>query len=176
MQGNTECLSPCLLPLGFTMDIWFEWLLLGNDPTKGTLTTWQLQCSTYFPMSFHWCLKVWKLELEQRNHVYSLGMKNRQSDSAKIKSWCHLSPIPYLFPFLSLCSERSPLRNPTANSSLQNPSKMQEIRHFWQQPSWANLFMNQPWSRIIVAAEYYLRAKQLTASRGESSSVVGTSD
>lgn len=118
MQGNTECLSPCLLPLGFTTVIWFE--LLGHDPTKWTLTTWQLQCSTYFLMSFHWCLKVWKLELEQRNHVYSLGMKNRQSDSAKIKSWCHLSPISYLFPFLSLCSERSPLRNPTANSSLQN--------------------------------------------------------
>ena len=111
------------MPLGFTMVIWFE-LLLGNDPTKGTLTTWQLQCSTYFPMSFHWCLKVWHLEkvpndsiksqyklLEAKKSCLLIGHENRQSDSAKNKSWCRLSHI-FFHSFRSV-SERSPLRNPT---------------------------------------------------------------
>lgn len=152
------------MPLGFTMVIWFE-LLLGNDPTKGTLTTWQLQCSTYFPMSFHWCLKVWHLEkvpndsiksqyklLEAKKSCLLIGHENRQSDSAKNKSWCRLSHI-FFHSFRSVQKGRPSETLPTANSSLQNPSKMQEIRPFWQQPSWANLFMNQPWSRILPSSE-----------------------
>ena len=67
--------------------------------------------------------------LKQRNHVYSLGMKigkvilqKTNHDAAYLISFFHS--------FRSVQKGRPSETLPTANSSLQNPSKMQEIRPF----------------------------------------------